>query len=38
LISSLRAVDEHDLTNISSEFESAAADRRVQLIEMGVAA
>jgi len=32
------AHDEQQLTLISDEFESAAADRRVELIEMGSAA
>jgi len=32
------AVDERELTIISAEFESAAADRRVLLVETGVAA
>jgi diguanylate cyclase (GGDEF)-like protein len=38
LISSMSAVDERDLTVISAEFESAAADLRVLLVETGVAA
>ena len=38
LISSVSALDERELTDISAEFESAAADRRVHLIEMGAAA
>jgi hypothetical protein len=38
LINSVSAHDERDLTIISSEFESAAADRRVELIDMGAAA
>jgi len=38
LISSVSAVDERDLTVISAEFESAAADLRVLLVETGVAA
>jgi hypothetical protein len=32
------AQDEKDLTIISAEFESAAADRRIRLVETGVAA
>jgi diguanylate cyclase (GGDEF)-like protein len=38
LISTVTAHDEKQLTLISDEFESAAADRRVELIEMGSAA
>jgi diguanylate cyclase (GGDEF)-like protein len=38
LISSVSAIDENDLTSISAEFESAAADLRVRLVEMGAAA
>jgi diguanylate cyclase (GGDEF)-like protein len=38
LISSVSAVDEQELTVISAEFESAAADLRVLLVETGVAA
>ena len=38
LISSVNATDERELTRISTEFESAAADRRVELVEMGAAA
>jgi diguanylate cyclase (GGDEF)-like protein len=38
LINSVSAHDENDLTIISAEFESAAADRRVELIDMGAAA
>src|SRR6202166_506123 len=38
LISSVSGLDERDLTAISSEFESAAADSRIQLVETGVAA
>jgi diguanylate cyclase (GGDEF)-like protein len=38
LISSVNATDERELTRISTEFESAAAERRVELIEMGAAA
>jgi diguanylate cyclase (GGDEF)-like protein len=38
LISSVSAVDERELTVISAEFESAAADLRVLLVETGVAA
>jgi diguanylate cyclase (GGDEF)-like protein len=38
LISSVSAVDERELTVISAEFESAAADLRVHLVETGVAA
>lgn len=38
LISSLNAFDERELTMISAEFESAAADSRVRLIDTGVAA
>jgi hypothetical protein len=32
------ANDERDLTIISAEFESAAADRRIHLVDTGVAA
>ncbi len=38
LISALSAHTERELTIISAEFESAAADNRIQLVEMGVAA
>jgi diguanylate cyclase (GGDEF)-like protein len=38
LISAVSAHDERELTIISTEFESAAADRRIDLIETGVAA
>jgi len=38
LISSVSAIDERELTVISAEFESAAADLRVLLVETGVAA
>jgi diguanylate cyclase (GGDEF)-like protein len=38
LISAVSAHDERDLTIISAEFESAAADRRIHLIETGAAA
>jgi len=38
LISSVSALDERELTVISTEFESAAADLRVLLVETGVAA
>ena len=38
LISAVSAHDERQLTVISDEFESAAADQRVQLVEMGAAA
>ena len=38
LISTVSAQDESELTIISSEFESAAADQRIQLVEMGAAA
>jgi diguanylate cyclase (GGDEF)-like protein len=38
LISSVSALDERELTVISAEFESAAADLRVLLVETGVAA
>jgi diguanylate cyclase (GGDEF)-like protein len=38
LINSVSAHDENDLTIISAEFESAAADRRIELVDMGVAA
>jgi diguanylate cyclase (GGDEF)-like protein len=38
LISAVSARNARELTLISAEFESAAADRRIQLIEMGVAA
>ena len=37
-ISAVSAQDEKDLTIISAEFESAAADRRIRLVETGVAA
>jgi hypothetical protein len=32
------ALDERELTIISAEFQSAAADHRVELVETGVAA
>ncbi|MGO9946794.1 MAG: diguanylate cyclase domain-containing protein [Steroidobacteraceae bacterium] len=38
LISAVTAHDEQQLTMISDEFESAAADSRIQLVEMGAAA
>jgi diguanylate cyclase (GGDEF)-like protein len=38
LISAVAAHDERQLTVISDEFESAAADQRIQLVEMGAAA
>jgi diguanylate cyclase (GGDEF)-like protein len=38
LISAMTAHDERELTVISTEFETAAADRRIQLVEMGAAA
>jgi diguanylate cyclase (GGDEF)-like protein len=38
LISAVTAHDEQELTVISTEFETAAADHRIQLVEMGVAA
>jgi diguanylate cyclase (GGDEF)-like protein len=38
LIGAVSANDEQDLIIISAEFESAAADRRIHLIETGVAA
>jgi predicted signal transduction protein with EAL and GGDEF domain len=38
LISALSAHTERELTIISAEFESAAADRRIELVDMGVAA
>jgi diguanylate cyclase (GGDEF)-like protein len=38
LISAVSAQDERELTIISTEFESATADRRIELIETGVAA
>jgi diguanylate cyclase (GGDEF)-like protein len=38
LISAVTAHDARELTLISSEFETAAADRRIRLVEMGVAA
>jgi hypothetical protein len=38
LISAVRAHSERDLTVISTEFESAAADRRIHLVETGAAA
>jgi diguanylate cyclase (GGDEF)-like protein len=38
LISAVSAQNERELTIISAEFESAAADQRIQLVEMGVAA
>jgi hypothetical protein len=34
----LSAIDEQDLTVISTEFEAAAADLRVLLVDTGVAA
>jgi diguanylate cyclase (GGDEF)-like protein len=38
LISAVSAHDERDLTIISTEFESAAADHRIELVETGAAA
>jgi len=38
LISALAAHSERELTILSAEFESAAADQRIKLVEMGVAA
>jgi diguanylate cyclase (GGDEF)-like protein len=38
LISAMNAHDERELTIISTEFESAAADSRIRLVEMGAAA
>ncbi len=38
LIGALSAVTERELTIISAEFESAAADRRIRLVDMGAAA
>ena len=38
LISSVTARDVGELTVINTEFETAAADRRIQLVEMGAAA
>ncbi len=38
LIRAVTAHDEQELTIISAEFETAAADRRIQLVEMGAAA
>ncbi|MGA2710082.1 MAG: diguanylate cyclase domain-containing protein [Steroidobacteraceae bacterium] len=38
LISAVTAHDEQELTVISTEFETATADHRIQLVEMGVAA
>jgi diguanylate cyclase (GGDEF)-like protein len=38
LISAVSAHDARELTVISTEFESAAADRRIQLVDMGAAA
>ena len=38
LISAVTAQDESELTIISNEFDTAAADHRVQLVEIGVAA
>jgi diguanylate cyclase (GGDEF)-like protein len=38
LISAVTAQNERELTVISTDFESAAADRRIELVEMGVAA
>src|ERR1700730_13468586 len=38
LISAVTAQDERELTIISTEFESAAADRRIHLVETGAAA
>jgi diguanylate cyclase (GGDEF)-like protein len=38
LISAVTAHDERELTVIGTEFETAAADRRIELIEMGAAA
>jgi diguanylate cyclase (GGDEF)-like protein len=38
LISAVTAQNERELTILSAEFESAAADRRIKVVEMGVAA
>ena len=38
LISAVTALDQRELTVISTEFETAAADRRIQLVERGAAA
>jgi diguanylate cyclase (GGDEF)-like protein len=38
LIRAMRATDERDLTGISADFQGAAADRRIHLVEMGAAA
>jgi diguanylate cyclase (GGDEF)-like protein len=38
LINTVNAHDEDELTVISAEFESATADRRIQLVDMGAAA
>jgi diguanylate cyclase (GGDEF)-like protein len=38
LISAVSAHSERELTILSAEFESATADRRIKLVEMGVAA
>jgi diguanylate cyclase (GGDEF)-like protein len=38
LISAVAAHNERELTILSAEFESAAADRRIKLVEIGVAA
>jgi len=38
LISAVTAQSERDLTDISTEFESAAADQRIQLVDTGTAA
>jgi diguanylate cyclase (GGDEF)-like protein len=38
LISAVTAHDEQELTVISTEFETAAADRRIELVERGAAA
>jgi len=38
LISAVSAHNDRELTIISAEFETAAADRRIKLVEMGVAA
>jgi hypothetical protein len=38
LISAVSANNKQELTEICEEFESAAADRRIQLVDMGAAA
>jgi len=38
LISAVSANNKQELTLICEEFESAAADRRIQLVDMGTAA